>query len=247
MKIALCLYGKVGGVEKIASKEGAPSDPRMLEIGHSLYSQNLSMADVYLHSWSDDFRETILSLYKPVRHIIEPQKDIKTQLSGKQGANEFIIRSRMYSQSVAFNLTPKTYDLYIVSRFDVMWKITNLNLFNVNKLNLSNMCGYGTPSDIFSFPCNKLEDDHCHYDPESHGISDFWFAGNYNTIEKLCQLHEHFDLCLQQAPKKPSGTPNPHKMIWWWCKHTGLDNITNFIHCYKDVPLIRRELFWKQQ
>ena len=55
MKVALCLYGIVGGS---AGKGGKGSTDQTLKIGHKHYNKNLIEAngsvDVFVHTWSTD-------------------------------------------------------------------------------------------------------------------------------------------------------------------------------------------------
>ena len=80
MRIAFCLVGIVGYVEKYGS--GKPIDPN---VAHEYNKKHIfdvnDNVDVFIHSWSTEFREEILNLYKPKKHIIEEQIDFNQKIN----------------------------------------------------------------------------------------------------------------------------------------------------------------------
>lgn len=80
MKIALCMYGLVGSVSD-KNGDGKPLDP---SIAYNLNYENLikdNDVDIFIHSWSADHKEELLSLYKPKKSIIEPQREFPESVS----------------------------------------------------------------------------------------------------------------------------------------------------------------------
>lgn len=73
MKIALCLFGMTGGNAGVGGL-GKKIHPKN---GFKYYYKNLLSlydVDVFVHSWSTEFKKEILNLYNPKKYIIEPQK-----------------------------------------------------------------------------------------------------------------------------------------------------------------------------
>ena len=93
MKVALCLFGNIGHKQMAGVRDQDPTndiksessqaksnytDPR---IGHHFYQQALLShydVDIFAHSWSLDFKEEILELYKPKKYEIVSQKEFPT-------------------------------------------------------------------------------------------------------------------------------------------------------------------------
>ena len=161
MKIALCLYGVVGNK---TTKAGSNSDSvEILKMGYDKYKKNLLSkydTDVFLHTWSTDFEQEILNLYKPKNSIIEKQEifDIPSHVKGdsfeqpKRRQNHY---SRWRSTQKVLKLlsnSDEDYDFVLLSRFDL--GLENPFLFeNLSKedLYVSNWFGvkYDNCSDIF--------------------------------------------------------------------------------------------------
>ena len=128
MKIALCLYGVVGNK---TTKAGSNSDSvEILKMGYDKYKKNLLSkydTDVFLHTWSTDFEQEILNLYKPKNSIIEKQEifDIPDHVKGdsfeqpKRRQNHY---SRWRSTQKVLKLlsnSDEDYDFVLLSRFDL--------------------------------------------------------------------------------------------------------------------------------
>jgi hypothetical protein len=73
MRIAICFYGLVGSKTNKNGKD-ENLDPK---IAYNLYNKHLfnknNNVDIFIHSWSADFKEQLVNLYKPISYIIEPQ------------------------------------------------------------------------------------------------------------------------------------------------------------------------------
>ena len=119
MRIAFCLVGIVGYVEKYGS--GKPIDPN---VAHEYNKKHIfdvnDNVDVFIHSWSTEFREEILNLYKPKKHIIEEQIDFN-----QNDIRLNSIKSRWYSTKEVIKLKNKyekendfEYDFVMIYTFD---------------------------------------------------------------------------------------------------------------------------------
>lgn len=75
MKIALCLFGHIGGKkEKNGTLVGEVDLSRVFE-SYKKMILNDHDVDIFIHSWSMDYHDEIMKLYKPTASIIEEQKD----------------------------------------------------------------------------------------------------------------------------------------------------------------------------
>tara|TARA_Y100000389_G_C17446856_1_gene512162 strand:- start:1570 stop:2415 length:846 start_codon:yes stop_codon:yes gene_type:complete len=138
MKIALCLFGIVGGH---TNKAHFGSSIDVLNKGFECYQKNIlsrNDVDVFVHSWSTEMENEIVGLYEPKKYIIEPQKyfNIPRYVKGSKGSSreQKEIRkqnhySRWCSTYECIKLKKKyelendfVYDFVITSRFDVAWQ-----------------------------------------------------------------------------------------------------------------------------
>ena len=81
MKVALCFYGLVGS--KVGKNgQGEDLDP---EIAYELYRKNIidknDQVDVFIHSWSYEFKDRLTDLYSPKKACIENQIDFQAKAS----------------------------------------------------------------------------------------------------------------------------------------------------------------------
>ena len=75
MKIALCLFGHVGGKkEKNGTLAGHVDLSRVYESYKKMILTDNDV-DIFIHSWSIDYDDEITNLYRPTASIIEEQKD----------------------------------------------------------------------------------------------------------------------------------------------------------------------------
>ena len=80
MKVALCLSGLVGCSKKFG--KGSPIDYRL---PYQHFKKNISdnqiELDVFMHSWSVDYKNELIECYKPKDYIFEPQKNFGSNYS----------------------------------------------------------------------------------------------------------------------------------------------------------------------
>tara|TARA_R110000796_G_scaffold168310_1_gene285218 strand:+ start:517 stop:1275 length:759 start_codon:yes stop_codon:yes gene_type:complete len=183
MKIAFCLYGIVGAVDGKHGK-GRDIDPR---IGHMLHDKYIFQPnkkhdiDIFMHSWSTQFEELLIDLYKPKNHIIEPQIDFK-----QKNLRLNCIKSRWYSTKKSIELKTKyeqkkgfEYDFVIIYRFDCGF--TNSLVFE--KFNSNNF--YVSHRD----DCTEI---HCRCG-ETKRFYDTWFFSNSQNMDKFSTLYDHWE------------------------------------------------------
>ena len=149
MRIALCYHGiakgknyKDGGLDVGYQKEFDLIKKNLIK-----HNPNCEF-DIFLHSWSYEFQDEIISYMKPKSHSFEIPKNIKKvsfyalikesikKLLGKTFEYKRInnIYSRWYSFQRACNLVKQSginYDLIIVTRFD-MALLNPLDIFQLD-------------------------------------------------------------------------------------------------------------------
>ena len=100
-KVALCLHGLVGNLEKYGKGAVIPYKLVYDSYIQNLYDKSIEI-DVFLHSWSMDLEDEIKLLYNPKSSIFEKQKMfVDEKIIGKK---EFAVTSRFYSLMVSNSL-----------------------------------------------------------------------------------------------------------------------------------------------
>ncbi len=96
MKIALCLFGILGG------KDGQDGKGGLIHPFHGYrfykeYFIERYKPDIFIHSWSKEAEEEILKIYEPTKFIIEEQEDFSNvKLSSYNISNNFYILKQDY-------------------------------------------------------------------------------------------------------------------------------------------------------
>src|SRR3989344_5315194 len=100
-KVAICLFGLVGGI-KGKTRESSLSSQEVLELGFRHYDEHFfkknKNIDVFVHTWSTELEQPILTLYKPRKSIFEKQKqfEMSDQMEGTE-QRKFVHYSMTYS------------------------------------------------------------------------------------------------------------------------------------------------------
>ena len=72
-RVALCLFGLVGGVKGCSGDNIATGSEDILRIGYKHCKKRIldknHCVDVFIHTWSTDLKKEITQLYKPKRSI----------------------------------------------------------------------------------------------------------------------------------------------------------------------------------
>lgn len=139
-KIALCLYGLVGHEGKLG--RGKVIDYKLPFKLYNLQLKNHNVQiDVFMHSWSIEYKLDLINLYNPVDYIF--QKPIKN-FEKIYGLNNFNAASHLYTKKKSIILKSNyekknnfTYDWVFLSRFDVcLYKKIDFTKLNNKKLYL---------------------------------------------------------------------------------------------------------------
>lgn len=212
MRVAICYHGIAKGHNY---KNGGL--PVGFEYEFELFKKNLIAQnkgidfDIYLHSWSIKYKDSINNLLNPVNSLFETPKFFKKpsikilikenikKLLGKGFELQRInnIYSRWYSFHKVCELVNKSnkkYDLVIVTRFDMCL----LKPFNISSLNKENFYS----GDWITYTENnkeileenfknvKLDEIKKGYPYDNEGLQDFFFIANHNyMIENFSNIY----------------------------------------------------------
>ena len=266
MRIALCLFGVIGGVEGKAGYSEKSSD-EILRIGYQHYKKyflDKYDIDVFIHTWSVDYKYDILKYYKPNKYLFQNQK--KFEISSKinidlqykerdpnRAQNHY---SRWYSTKKVIELKKQyekennfIYDFVFITRFDVAFS-TKINFYKLdkNKFYTSHWCyctnifGNNIPINIFYsmkeyslFPLYF----HKHKSfPHEGGLSDLWFVTNSKFADNFSLLYDNLDKYLKDVEL------SNHKLAEYHIRKLGIINELAFLlHRYKDFALVRNKYF----
>ena len=215
MRIAFCLVGIVGYVQKYGN--GQPIDPKIAYDYNKKHIFDVNdNVDVFVHSWSTEFKDEILNLYKPKKHIIEEQIDFN-----KNDIRLNSIKSRWYSTKEVIKLKNEyekennfEYDFVMVYRFDSAF------LKDLNFSELNNRYFYVPHSSKDNCKPYKLSDgkDCTCYDRES--INDQWFFSNSKYMNEFATLYDNWE---------SYGINNPHSECIFHIKKVGLGDKVRYI------------------
>ena len=253
MKVALCLYGVVGN--KITKAGSNSSSAEILEMGYQKYKENILSkydTDVFLHTWSTDFEQEILELYKPKAHVIEKQEvfDIPKHVKGdhaQQPNRRQNHYSRWRSTQKVLDLlfdSDEEYDYVLLSRFDL--GLENPFVFeNLSKDNIyvSNWIGvnYDNCRDIFddgrglfyllekADKTSGLSKYGRGYPFDGEGILDLWFLGSPQKIKVFQDLFDKIGeyMMPNRCPQAPF--VSNHKLALYHIQQNNLLKDMKFI------------------
>lgn len=133
MKIAICLYGTIGGtVGKAGDKNGSKLDVFQHAFPHyKKFILDKNDVDVFIHSWDTDIKDDVVENYNP--KTFEFQEQIKFEIpdhieNNQRTQNHF---SRWYSckKVLSFKKTYENknnfeYDFVMLTRQDIAWQKT---------------------------------------------------------------------------------------------------------------------------
>jgi hypothetical protein len=139
-KMAVVFHGIVGGMDG-RNGIGTPSDISACAktIKHNILS--VYDCDVFIHSWSVNQKDEMISLYNPVEYLIQPQEHFYFSSKQIENANDDIngMEYRTISRYMSLERIMSLKQKYeINNNFRYKWVlIVRLDLIFFNKLNLS--------------------------------------------------------------------------------------------------------------
>jgi len=225
MKVALCLYGLTGGVD-FGYGLGKSIDPRIGHYHHLKHIIEPNNADVFIHSWSTEFEDLLVNLYKPKKYIIEPQI-----IFDKDSINKNSIPSRWWSTAMVMDLKSQfekennfEYDWVMLYRFDHVFLVDlNFNKFDNNKIYFRHSNGMRAPQE-YSHGYPGRETCLCHKKKGNYGIRlfDAFTFSNSKNMDKFSSVYR-----WHQENDKPF-TVGPHDECYIQLKRTNLQEKLDF-------------------
>jgi hypothetical protein len=180
MKVALCLMGIVGS----ATDKYGIGQSIDYRIGHHFIKKHIldkNDVDIFMHSWSIEFKEGLLNAYKPKKYLIEEQLDF-----GEETLRKHSITSRWYSTKKAIELKSEyekennfNYDFVMIYRLDCMFN-TDLVFSNYDNKHF--------------YTSHKVEcyNNSCRCEHNGN-YTDLWFFGNSHDMDLFGELYNHCD------------------------------------------------------
>ena len=218
MRVALCFFGIVGSsTDKYGI--GNAIDYRIGHYFNKKHILDINNVDVFIHSWSTDFKEELVKTYKPKKYLIEEQIDF-----GEETVRQHSIKSRWYSSKKTIELKKEyeqennfEYDFVMVHRFDCMFN-TNLDFSKFDNKYFYN----SHVEECYNTTC------HCH----NHNYSDLWFFGNSKDMDLFGELYNY---CY----KGGYGMDSPHAACKKHIHNTSLQSKIKhtFVERYDHYPV----------
>ncbi len=225
MRVALCLYGLTGAVD-FGFGLGKSIDPRIGHYHHLKHIIKPNNADVFFHSWNTEFEDLLVDLYKPKKHVVEPQI-----IFDKDSVNKNSIPSRWWSNSVVMNLKRQyekennfEYDWVIIYRFDHVFLVDlNFDKFDNNKIYFRHSNGMRAPQG-YSHGYPGREKCVCINKKGSYGVRlfDAFTFSNSKNMDKFSSVYE-----WHQERNEPFNV-GPHDECYIQLKRTNLQDKLDF-------------------
>tara|TARA_B100001123_G_scaffold437566_1_gene570046 strand:- start:32552 stop:33319 length:768 start_codon:yes stop_codon:yes gene_type:complete len=226
MRLAVCIHGIVGG------KKGKDNAGGALDI-HELFSHfrdnviaanegDFEKIDVFIHSWSVDQKDSILSLYDPTSHVIENQ--IVFEGVSQEDQRRF---SKFYSLYKSINMCEKycNDDIILSCRFDMFYN---------KQLKINDIIAENSQKARVYFPGDNPEWNTLYDD--SKRLADDFIIGKKGDIFDFFSNDAKKNLDNRMLNRAPSVlNPRPHR--------NGLDNhhivFSIFQENIKQIEIVR--------
>ena len=213
MRVAFCLHGLVGSIKGKNGDLYGGSD-KVLELSFKHNFKNIlgDSVDVFMHSWSTEVQEKLITLYRPVKYLIEPQ--IQFEIPSYIKANHkrtFAHLSRWYSYKECVRLKAEyeknskfEYALVLVQSFDLCWNTA------IPFEQLDTKVLYVGDSTLDS----------------RQEWSDRWFISNSQNMDKFATMFDKIEKYMGPGGKLPSskqyGGISSHFLVKHHAKELGL-------------------------
>jgi hypothetical protein len=191
MRTAICLFGIVGGKDGRGGKGGNIPFKECYDT-YKKHIIDINKADVFIHSWSNDVEDEVLSLYKPKKYTFEKNKEFKHTFTHKP-ESAFRSLSRWYSTRESLKLKNEyeiehgfKYDCVMLIRFDILFSV-DLDFKNYD-LNYFHAPHWNTPEGLPGRP--HIKADRVNRSTERDGFLDLWFFSKSDTMDKLMNVYD---------------------------------------------------------
>jgi hypothetical protein len=226
MKIALCLMGIVGTSD---AKYGIGDKIVDYRIAHFFHTQNIiepnqklgDTVDIFIHSWSTEFKDKLVEIYNPKKYLIEPQINF-----GFENVRENSVKSRWYSTKKVVELKSEyEKETGVLYDFVMIYRLDHILLKPLVFSNFDNSNFYCSHRDDCVKSCKCLN---------TMRFYDAWFFSNSNYIDKFATLYDTLN-----ADKLES----PHLQTANYIKETGLIEKLKHVFFFRTDHDTVREIF----
>lgn len=249
MRVALCFYGLLGGIQgKAGDRTGNSKD--VLNIAHPLFKKHIldiNNVDVFIHSWDTDLQEEIVKLYKPVGTKFEEQKifsipfpledtkRVQNHFSRWYSCKEVIKLKKQYEQDNNF-----TYDFVALSRQDIAWQV------DVDFSQFDNEYFY-VPNWRQQFTGERMGYPHGGY---KKSLQDIWCFSNSEYMDEFINIYDNIARYSIENPDLMGnkGISNHRLMYYQLVKMDALPFRLQFAFNHdkierSDMPLVRYKFY----
>ena len=220
MKIAVCFYGLVGS-RSDKNGQGVALDP---SIAYKLNYENLikgNNVDVFIHSWSSEFKQELLDLYKPKSYKIENQKQFPLSLKITNNRDLLERINNVWSYIKKPSLIKPTVELHAKEAFRAYsrWysnkKVLELKAQYEKTHGFKYDCvmvlrldvGFYSKLDFAKYDMNYFyasnwndyptKSNNFVHNKKNHnlgrGFLDFWFFSNSRNMDELAKLYDNIE------------------------------------------------------
>ena len=238
MKTAICFYGLVGGknnFQKTHKWMNFKNSDDFCEIAHRHYKNHIFLKnnniDIFVHTWSVDYKEVIESLYNPISSEYQEQKTFDQRprhFDPKADRKIWGAFSRWYSTKKVIDLKKQherenkfTYDCVMLTRFDIAF--------------MRDLCFEDYNMENF-YAAGQKNKNHVHVTSDKY-VADWWFFSNSKNMDDFCNLYEDMSI---HGPD--SDWSDQHRMARSRINHLGLSKKLAFTHFRDDDNKLVREL-----
>ena len=261
MKVALCLYGLVGS--KVGKNGvGENIDP---QIGFDYYKKHLLdknvHVDVFIHSWSIEEKDKLISLYEPKKYCIERQSQFPQAINHplaeggvrsklKMAICRFMskgnyVKLKEQQQKMLF----RAYSRWFSSKkvLELKKQYEDENNFKYDCVMISRMdIAFFTDVIFDRYDMNYFYASHWNGAPikendfkgdrlnrnKGKGFLDFWFFSNSDNMDKFSLLYDN----IEQYDPSPHISSRQHA-------DTFTDKIRYVYYRWFDYEMIRRKIY----
>ncbi|MEZ8717582.1 hypothetical protein AB6D81_16415 [Vibrio splendidus] len=260
MNVALCLHGLSGGVNY---KHGGLPVTFESEVG--LYIKNfvdINSSDIFIHSWSNEAEDKIISHYDPKAYLFERKKKFKSPSLKNYLRNAFNVAigaptelnrvnniySRWYSFKKVIEIAQEyegvhniKYDYFMVSRFDMsLFSQIDCKSLSRDKLIAAKWVGYRDRKGMILSEESIFSNKDCAFEyyrgfpHNDEGLLDFWFIIPRDFVYKIYDVFDYLDELIFSVG------PSNHKIILEHINNKiGLEYIDFEFRAYQDFCLSR--------
>ncbi len=245
MKVALCLYGTIGGTTgKAGNRSGNQLDVFQHAFPHyKKFILDTNDVDVFIHSWDTEIENDVLENYKPKLSHFEPQLtfDIPNHIEKTQRVQNHFSRWYSCKQSLNFKKSYESdnnfkYDFVMLARQDIAWqKDIIFSNYDTDYFYVANWYQHhnGTPMGYPNGEYNK-------------SLQDIWFFSNSEYMDEISEMYDNIsDFCLENSELTDYKGISNHRLLYYkLLKMNIIPNKLKFTMDYhilklSDTPFVR--------